>query len=220
MTTPRTGARPAEGAAGGRDRILDAATEVFAEKGFGETRVDEIAARAGVNKAMLYYHVGGKEELYAAVLTGTLDRALAALHASTEGIDDPARKLQAVLDTLARMGKEQPGFVPLVMREIASGGEHLPDEMLKRMGAVFRFVAEILEEGRRKGAFRRVDPLLTHVTLIGSVMFCIASVPVRERVARAVGFVAPTHSLEDVSSHLGRLFLEGLRNQPGTRRAR
>ena len=67
MTAPRSGARPGEGAAGGRDRILDAATEVFAEKGFGETRVDEIAARAGVNKAMLYYHVGGEEALYAAV---------------------------------------------------------------------------------------------------------------------------------------------------------
>ncbi|HSN67988.1 MAG TPA: helix-turn-helix domain-containing protein, partial [Thermoanaerobaculia bacterium] len=41
-----------------RDQILTAAAAVFAEVGYAGARVDEIAERAGVNKAMLYYHVG------------------------------------------------------------------------------------------------------------------------------------------------------------------
>lgn len=44
-------------------KILDAATQVFSEKGFGGARVDEIAARAKVNKAMLYYYFENKEKL-------------------------------------------------------------------------------------------------------------------------------------------------------------
>ncbi|MCD6588326.1 MAG: helix-turn-helix transcriptional regulator, partial [Candidatus Fermentibacteraceae bacterium] len=48
----------------GEKSILDAAAEEFAEKGFSGARVDEIARRAGINKAMLYYRIGDKEELY------------------------------------------------------------------------------------------------------------------------------------------------------------
>ncbi|HVR42592.1 MAG TPA: helix-turn-helix domain-containing protein, partial [Thermoanaerobaculia bacterium] len=44
-----------------RDHILDVAAAVFAEQGFAGARIDEIARRAGVNKAMLYYRVGNKE---------------------------------------------------------------------------------------------------------------------------------------------------------------
>ncbi len=62
-----------------RQTILDAASSVFAADGFGGARVDEIARRAGVNKALLYYHVGNKQALYTAVLMRTFDRLEAAL---------------------------------------------------------------------------------------------------------------------------------------------
>ena len=50
------------------DRILSAAMEVFAEAGFDGARIDAIAARAAVNKAMIYYHIGDKKALYGRVL--------------------------------------------------------------------------------------------------------------------------------------------------------
>ena len=50
------------------DRILKAATKEFSEAGFAGARVDEIANRAGVNKATIYYHIGDKQALYAQVV--------------------------------------------------------------------------------------------------------------------------------------------------------
>ncbi len=50
------------------DRIIRAASEEFSEQGFQGARTERIARRAGVNKAALYYHLGGKETLYNAVL--------------------------------------------------------------------------------------------------------------------------------------------------------
>ena len=72
------------GSAGVDERtILDAAAKVFAEKGYDGARVDEIAAEAGMNKAMLYYRIGDKEELYRRVViqgqktfTDSVDRAI------------------------------------------------------------------------------------------------------------------------------------------------
>ncbi len=46
------------------ENILDAASEAFAESGYAGARVDDIAKRAGINKATIYYNVGNKKELY------------------------------------------------------------------------------------------------------------------------------------------------------------
>ncbi len=192
-----------------RERILAAAAEVFASIGFAGARVDEIAARAGVNKAMLYYHVGDKDKLYATVLTETVDRVPPILKAAIAEADTPAEKLQCVLDTLSALPQSNPHFVPIMLREIASGGASLPDEMLMRMGAIFRVVADVLAEGVKKKAFRATDPLLTHVTLIGSMIFLVASQPIRARLAKAAGF-EHTHTFEDLARHTGNLILKGL----------
>jgi AcrR family transcriptional regulator len=60
---------------GMRLRILEAAKQEFAAHGLAGARVDRIAAEAGANKRMLYYHVGNKEDLYLAVLEGAYERA-------------------------------------------------------------------------------------------------------------------------------------------------
>lgn len=56
-----------------RKKILQAAAEVFSEKGYDGARVDEIAARVKVNKAMLYYYFENKEKLFAALVEGFVD---------------------------------------------------------------------------------------------------------------------------------------------------
>jgi AcrR family transcriptional regulator len=192
-----------------RARILTAAAEVFSEIGFGGARVDEIAQRAGINKAMLYYHVGDKEQLYATVLISTIDGAYARLLAATEKAATPSEKLQGILDTFAELGATNPHLVPMMLREVASGGATLPDEMLLRMAQVFRAVAEVLAEGQAAGEFRATDPLLTHVSLVGSMMFLIASQPIRARLGKIAG-VEAQHSLSDLAQHTANLFLHGL----------
>ncbi|MBY9051646.1 TetR/AcrR family transcriptional regulator, partial [Pseudomonas fluorescens] len=57
-----------------RLRILEAAKQEFSTHGLAGARVDRIAAKAGANKRMLYYHVGNKDELYLAVLEGAYDK--------------------------------------------------------------------------------------------------------------------------------------------------
>jgi TetR/AcrR family transcriptional regulator len=192
-----------------RARILTAAAEVFAEIGFAGARVDEIAQRAGINKAMLYYHVGDKEQLYANVLVSTIDGTVARLLAATEKAATPGEKVQCILDTLAELGTTNPHLVPMMLREVASGGATLPDEMLLRMAQVFRVVADVLAEGMAAGAFRPTDPLLTHVSLVGGMMFLIGSQPIRARLGKIAG-VEAQHSLRDLADHLGNLFLYGL----------
>jgi len=205
-------------AADPHERIVAAAAQVFASSGFEGARIDEIAERAGINKAMLYYHVGDKERLYSAVLLESIERALSLLRAAAATAGSPSEKLQAVLDTLAAFGTSNPEFIPLIMREVASGGRNLPDEMFVRMGAVFRVVGDVLAEGVEQGVFRPTDPLLTHVTLVGALMYLLATEPVRQRVARAAGLPVADHNPAHLARHVGNLFLHGLEAAPAASR--
>ncbi|MCW2566141.1 MAG: Transcriptional regulator, TetR family [Mycobacterium sp.] len=70
-----------------REQLLDVGRRIFAERGFEATSIEEIAARAGVSKPVVYEHFGGKEGLYAVVvdremqsLLDRVDRALTAGH--------------------------------------------------------------------------------------------------------------------------------------------
>lgn len=58
-----------------RTRILESAIIVFSEKGYDGARVDEIASRAGVNKAMLYYYFNSKEKLFEAIVDNYIEEA-------------------------------------------------------------------------------------------------------------------------------------------------
>ena len=193
-----------------RLRILDAASAVFAELGFAGARVDEIAARAGVNKAMLYYHVGDKRALYAAVLMRTFDRVQDAIAPILEATGSARRRLEEVIAALGGMVKRYPDHPRIVLREIASGGATLPPEVLARMLDVVAVVRELLEEGMAAGEFRRRDPVLTHLTIVGAVVFLNATAALRERAAALGGRLDLPEATVDVADFLNALLLDGI----------
>lgn len=180
---PRQAAPGAVEAGRGREAILAAATRVFARKGFGGARVDEIALLAGVNKAMLYYHVGGKEELYAAVVARVLDGVAARLAEVVASQAPPEERFRSLVAAVALAARDVPEFPVLILREVADGGAHLPPEVLARIANVFGAFRSVLADGRAAGDFAGADPLLTHMMVGGSLVFLAASRPLRERLA-------------------------------------
>jgi AcrR family transcriptional regulator len=169
-----------------RDRILTAAAALFAEKGFDGAGVDEIARRANVNKAMLYYHVGDKTKLYGAVLLEAIERAHAGVGRVIENEDDPRRQIAGIQRVFLSLYREAPELAPLIMREIADGGAHLPNEALTRMAAVMEMTRRVVVEGHRRGALRAVNPILTHLLVVGSAMFIVNAQRLRARMARVI----------------------------------
>jgi TetR/AcrR family transcriptional regulator len=182
-----------------RQRILAAAAEVFAEHGFGGAGVDEIARRAGVNKAMLYYHVGDKAALFGEVVSASVGRIAEAVASALAATDDPRERLRAIPRAFAQVVRERPFLPQLMLREVAAGGPNLPPHVLERMADVMGMTKAVLEEGYSKGAFRKVDPLVTHLLLIGTMMFLANALRMRERFSDALG-----HPIE-VPTELGAM---------------
>jgi AcrR family transcriptional regulator len=103
MSTHTIGNRPA------RDRLLDAASELFYEHGVHTVGIDTIIERAGVAKATLYSAFGSKEELVRAYLQARHASRRATVLAEMALQDDPRRKLLALFDVLVTTVK-QPEF--------------------------------------------------------------------------------------------------------------
>jgi AcrR family transcriptional regulator len=179
-----------------RRRILDAAAQAFADHGFEGAGVDDIARRAGVNKAMLYYHVGDKAALYAAVTAEYLGRIRRAIEAELRAARTPVEGLRAIQRAFLAVFEARPAFPRLMLREIASGGEHLPAEALAGMAGVMALTRRVVEEGQEDGSFRAVDPLLTHLLVVGSALFIVNAQRLRPRLDDAG--VLPKGVSEDV----------------------
>jgi TetR/AcrR family transcriptional regulator len=193
-----------------RDRILDAASAVFAERGFEGARVDDIAARAGVNKAMLYYHVGDKTALYSAVLLRNFSRVRVALDEALASRGTARQRLEAVITALTRMVQRHPDHPRMMLREIASGAATLEPEVLAAMLEVVGVVRALIAEGTAAGEFRAIDPVLTHLTLVGAVVFLNATAPIRDRAATlGPGFDLPEPTT-DIARFIKEMLLDGL----------
>lgn len=191
-----------------RRALLAAGSELFSERGFDGVALEDLAARAGFNKALVSYHFGGKRGLYVAIL----DAAFAAMAERLKSIEAEAPSAREALHGYVRafeqMTRERPGFPTLFLREVLCTGIEplLVPHILEIIGVSRR----LAERGAREGLFRRVDPLLMHFGLIGSLVFFFATEPARRKAAAAgdVPFAMP--SADEFVRYLEEVTLRGL----------
>lgn len=154
-----------------RERILDAAEEMFVRYGYEGARMDQIAQAAGVRKANIYYYFPGKDELYRALV----DRTLGAL---MSGIRDflatpaasPWEQADQFLDMFFRLVERYRGLIGLAYGEILHPPrEALAGTMRDLVDQIEATGVRLISEGISRGEFRAVDPIQTIVTLEGAI---------------------------------------------------
>ena len=105
-----------------RQQLLDVGRQLFAERGFDGTSVEEVAARAGVSKPVVYEHFGGKEGLYAVVVDREVQHLLDAFTDALTG-DSPRLLLEQACLVLLTYVEEQGDGFRILVRESPVGLE-------------------------------------------------------------------------------------------------
>ncbi|MBZ2207965.1 TetR/AcrR family transcriptional regulator [Massilia sp. R798] len=161
----RKDARPQE--------LLAAALDLFVERGFATTRLEDVAKRAGVSKGTLYLYFTNKEELFKAVVRNSVVPAIDATEADIAGFEGHSADLlrRVMHGWWDRMGESNAsGIIKLVMAE----AKNFPDLACFYQEEVIvrgtRAIAVMLERAVAKGEFRNVDINVMTQVLIAPVL--------------------------------------------------
>ena len=166
-----------------RAAILRAALEEFMHEGPAGARTEEIARRAGVNKALLYYYFKDKEGLYTAaveqVLSGLVSRVMTVLDRTDLS---PRERMLLYVKTHFDYIAGAPGYTRLVQREfMRSAGRALspPANRIFERDArpMYMRLLELVEEGTQCGEFRRIEPHQAIASILGIIIFYFISIP-------------------------------------------
>src|SRR6188472_2490732 len=113
MPTTRTTTRqPAAARRRAREReILAATRQLFDQSGVRDAQIEDVARAVGVNRAIIYRHFSGKEELFALTLVSYLDDLETRLSAAARSKRTPMSQLVAVTEAFVDFGVEHPAFV-------------------------------------------------------------------------------------------------------------
>ncbi len=159
--------------------ILDAAESLFAENCFAGTRMEDIAARAGVNKATLYYHIGGKEKIYEVVLHRHVKAFADALEKRLEGHDDPVEGLLEVVRHHAEASIADDRGSRTVAHELAGGSPRMTPAIVAQYARVYAATVRVMTAGAASGRLRQVNPALAHLLLAGPLFVSAINRPFR-----------------------------------------
>src|SRR5207249_2729852 len=203
---------------GTKDRLLAAASELFAERGFHRTTVRDIAARARVNVAAGHYHYGSKRALYLAVLRAQFADVRATLQARGAAVPEgelrglSRRQLAALLRTRVNVMLDlligpPPGLHGTLMhREMCDPSEALPvivDEFILPMFGEMRAIAARLAPGVERKALERCV-----YSVVGQALFYRFTMPVTLRLLGVPAY--PRGLARELAAHITEFSLGGV----------
>lgn len=168
-----------------RKKILEAAEEIFANKGLAGARVDEIAKMAGVNKRMIYAYFESKENLYATVLKIVYSR-LAELEKTIDSLASPEDAVRKFIQGYFKFLNDNPNFVSLVLWENLNKAEFIDlSEAVKIKHPAVEAIRAIVRTGKKYNVFKEsvsVDEIVMAVN-----MFCFSYFSNRYTMPRLLG---------------------------------
>lgn len=193
-------------------QIIAATRALFDESGVRDAQIEDIAHAVGVNRAIIYRHFSGKEELFALTVVGYLDELGARLEKAAAGTGTAADRLARVVEAFVDYGVEFPAFVDCAQMLMRRTGPELLEEISE--GALFRLgrgisgclkpLGDVLDQGMAAGEFLQSDSatLANHMYASGLGALQLARVGMLVKEASpGVPTIAPV-SAEQVKRYL------------------
>ena len=165
-----------------KEKIISTAMQIFAQKGYEGTTLDEIAGFCNITKPAIYYHFKDKSALYEYVLCSQFEEMAKRILENTEE-GSAVDRLRAYIGNFGNYLVENPTFSAIFSREISAGGETMPQGCIDELANTLQRLSQILEAGINEGVFRDENPFLVQMMIVTPLSAYHTTRPLREKVA-------------------------------------
>lgn len=157
-----------------RQEILDAACEVFSEKGYRKTTIADISERAEFSIASLYKHFESKEDIYHSLIEDYLQMYHSALESTVEGIDSPLAQIRACVDKTLEMVAEHKVFMDFFVGEWRPSSDEEEDQLARKSMDSYRRIVtfmtgRFIEAQERGEVVDDISPTYLAIGLLGEI---------------------------------------------------
>jgi AcrR family transcriptional regulator len=152
-----------------RAQILRTAADLFRERGYRATTLDNIAGRLGMSKASLYKYFRAKEEMLAAISRETIETFIRELTLVLDSDLPPEEKLRRVVREHVRFVIGNRSFLTVFFSEEANLPPRFARALAAQKNRYDKGVESIVEDGIRRGVFREMSPRLVVFAVLGMV---------------------------------------------------
>ncbi|MDH5506831.1 MAG: TetR/AcrR family transcriptional regulator [Anaerolineae bacterium] len=156
-----------------REQVLEAAAQVFREKGFHAASMQDIAKTVKLQKASLYHHVSSKQEMLVDILDQALDVLIERMQTVVEQTMPPEDKLRLAVSTYLQALTERPNLASVLLLEHRSLDAEYHQRHIPRRDRFENLWLDILNEGVNQGTFICKNPSLAVKALLGIVNWTI-----------------------------------------------
>ena len=148
--------------------IISATRRLFDERGVRDAQIEDIAKAVGINRAIIYRHFTGKEELFSLTLVQYLDELRVALEDAAETTSEPRVQLERLVEAFVGYGLAHPAFVDCAQSIMRRPGGDLLEEVSESamyrlgqaIGGCLSVLTRTIEAGAGTGDFHVEDPHL------------------------------------------------------------
>lgn len=188
-----------------RRRILDAAVSVFAQHGFYNAKVSQIAKEAGVADGTIYLYFKNKEDILIQVFIDAMDEILRRQEEAIGQVQDPIDRLRTFIRVHFASVAESRAMAEVITVELRQSSKFMRNTDMKPFGRYLSMIARIVDDGVRTGVFARgSDPRLIARAVFGAVDELALEWAMSDRNA----------SLDEAGNRVADLFLGGLLVRP------
>ncbi len=172
--------------------IISSAIELFSQKGYASTSMDELSKLCGLNKAMVFYYFKNKKGLYEAVMSQVLNEIQKSILKENQKHSKPIDELESFIYTYAKFACSHPYLPALLLKELSDSGAIMPEKLFSSMRELFALFSDILKRGEEKGCFQDSIPMVLYFMVIGTLNLMVTTKPLRDKASQKDDIVVDT----------------------------
>ena len=150
--------------------IIEAATKIFAKKGFYQSKISEIAREAGVADGTIYLYFENKDDILISLFEEQMKVVLDNMVGELSGIEDPSEKLERFASIHLHLIEEHKDMAEIIQVELRQSGKFMKEYKNEKFLEYLDIVGDIIREGQEKGLFdKKIIPGVAKRAFFGAL---------------------------------------------------